>query len=128
LIYLSFLVNSAQHFQNIKMLEHQPTEKTKATVQQSSGLGLPQEQIAALIGISPKTLTKHYPIELALGKAMASAQVAKSLFNKATQGDTTAAIWWTKTQMGWSEKTQHEITGANAGPLVISLNNLDESA
>ena len=32
-----------------------------------------------------------------LGKAKASAQVAKSLFNRATSGnDTTAMIWWTE--------------------------------
>jgi hypothetical protein len=85
------------------MLEHQPNEKTKATVQQASGLGLPHDQIAALIGISDKTLRKHYPIELALGKAQASASVAKSLYNKAIKGDTTAQIWWTKAQMGWGE-------------------------
>lgn len=110
------------------MIEHCPTDKTKAQVQQASGLGLPQEQIAALIGISVKTLTKHYELELGLGKATASAQVSKSLFNKAINGNTTAAIWWTKTQMGWSEKLQHELTGKNGGALQVIINPLDEDA
>jgi hypothetical protein len=85
------------------MLEHEPTKNDRKTAQNAAGLGLPHEQIAALIGISDKTLRKHYGKELALGKAQASAHVAKSLFNKATNGDTTAMIWWTNAQMGWGE-------------------------
>jgi len=91
------------------MQEHEPTEKTRTQVQQASGLGLPQEQIGALIGISDKTLRKYYGTELALGKATASASIAKSLFNKAQSGDTTAMIWWTKAQMGWGETNTTKI-------------------
>jgi len=82
---------------------HEPTEKSRAQVEQAAGLGLPHDQIGALIGICDKTLRKYYEKELALGKATASAKVAKTLFNKAINGDTTAAIWWTKAQMGWGE-------------------------
>jgi hypothetical protein len=63
---------------------HRPTDKTRQQAQSASGLGLPQDQIAALIGIAPDTLRKHYEFELGLGKAQASAAVAKTLFNKAT--------------------------------------------
>ena len=91
---------------------HQPTEKTRQQAQSASGLGLPQDQIAALIGIAADTLRKHYEVELATGKAQASAAVAKSLFNKATLGqDTTAMIWWTKAQMRWAETVEQELTG-----------------
>ena len=79
---------------------------------------MPQDQIAALIGIAPDTLRKHYDLELGLGKAQASAAVAKTLFNKATVGqDTTAMIWWTKAQMRWSETQRHENTGAEGGAI-----------
>jgi hypothetical protein len=91
---------------------HRPTDKTRQQAQSASGLGLPQDQIAALIGIAPDTLRKHYDLELGLGKAQASAAVAKTLFNKATVGqDTTAMIWWTKAQMRWSETMRQEVTG-----------------
>ena len=74
--------------------------------------------IAALIGIAPETLRKHYDLELGLGKAQASAAVAKTLFNKATVGqDTTAMIWWTKAQMRWSETVRQELTGKDGEPL-----------
>lgn len=97
--------------------EHIPTDASKAQVETASGLGLPHEQIASLIGISDKTLRKHYKEELAVGKAKASAQIAKSLFNKAQSGDTTALIWWTKAQMRWSETVKQELTGADGAEL-----------
>ena len=97
---------------------HQPTEKTRQQAQSASGLGLPQDRIAALIGIAADTLRKHYEVELATGKAQASAAVAKSLFNKATVGqDTTAMIWWTKAQMRWAETQRHEQTGPEGGAI-----------
>jgi len=101
---------------------HQPTDKTRQQAQSASGLGLPQDQIAALIGIAPDTLRKHYDLELGLGKAQASAAVAKTLFNKATiGGDTTAMIWWTKAQMRWSETVKQVVTGENGGPVLTTI-------
>lgn len=99
------------------MLEHVPTDKTREQVLSASGLGLPQLQIAALIGISDVTLRKHYEKELAVGKATASAQIAKSLYNKAVAGDTTAAIWWTKAQMGWGETNTTRVGNIDGTPL-----------
>lgn len=99
------------------MLEHVPTDKTREQVLSASGLGLPQIQIAALLGISDVTLRKHYEKELAVGKATASAQVAKSLYNKAITGDTTAAIWWTKAQMGWGETNTTKVGNIDGTPL-----------
>ena len=101
---------------------HRPTDKTRQQAQSASGLGLPQDQIAALIGIAPETLRKHYDLELGLGKAQASAAVAKTLFNKATVGqDTTAMIWWTKAQMRWSETVKQELTGQDGAPLLAGI-------
>jgi len=98
------------------MPAHKPTEERRKQVEQASGLGLPHDQIAALIGISDETLRKYYKTELAVGKAKASAQVAKTLFNKAVlQGDTTAMIWWTKAQMRWAETQRHENSGPDGG-------------
>lgn len=99
------------------MLEHVPNEKTREQVLSASGLGLPQVQIAALLGISDVTLRKHYEKELAVGKATASAQIAKSLYNKAVAGDTTAAIWWTKAQMGWGETNTTKVGNIDGTPL-----------
>ena len=98
---------------------HEPTPETQRLVESSSGLGLPHESIAVLVGIDDKTLRKYYRHELDMGKAKANGQIAKTLFSKATSGDTTALIWWTKTQMRWAETVKQEITGADGNDLVI---------
>ena len=98
---------------------HKPTNESRKTVESTSGLGLPHEQIALLVGIDDKTLRKYYREELDLGKAKANGQIAKTLYSKAVGGDTTSLIWWTKTQMKWAETQKHELTGAEGGDLVI---------
>ena len=98
---------------------HKPTDESRRMVESTSGLGLPHEQIAILVGIDDKTLRKYYREELDLGKAKANGQIAKTLYSKAVGGDTTSLIWWTKTQMKWAETQKHELTGAEGGDLVI---------
>jgi hypothetical protein len=95
------------------------TDAERKQVEALSGYGLPIEQIAVLIreGIDTDTLRKHFAIELQSGKAKANAQVGKTLFQKVMAGDTTAAIWWSKTQMRWAETQKHELTGADGAPL-----------
>jgi hypothetical protein len=80
------------------------------------------DQIAILVrdGISVDTLRAHFETELKSGKAKANGQIAQTLFQKAMGGDTTAQIWWTKSQMRWSER--HEITGADGGPIKTENN------
>ena len=95
----------------------EPTEQDRKQVQAMAGCGLPIEQIAVLIGsngICPETLVKHFEREIAIGRARASLNVGKTLYEKAMNGDITAAIWWSKTQMGWREhKEPPAVTAEN---------------
>ena len=102
----------------------EPTEREREQVEKLAGYGIPQEQIAALVrdGIHIDTLRKHFEKELVSGKAKANAEVGKTLYQKATDGDTTAAIWWSKTQMRWAETQRHELTGENGKPLLSLAN------
>jgi hypothetical protein len=106
----------------------EPTEAERRQVEALSGYGLPIEQIAVLVrdGIDSDTLRKHFREELISGKAKANGQIGKTLFQKAMGGDTTAMIWWSKTQMRWSETMKHELTGAEGGPLKIIAASQDE--
>jgi hypothetical protein len=105
--------------ENAGRMAFEPTEQERKQVEAFSGYGLPLEQIAVLVreGISVETLTKHFERELVSGKAKANTGVGRTLHQKAMAGDTTAAIWWSKTQMRWKETQQHELTGANGVPL-----------
>jgi hypothetical protein len=90
----------------------QPTEDERKQVEAMAGYGVPFEMIASLIrgGIDADTLNKHFKSELQQGKAKACAKVGQSLFQMATSGnDTGAAIWWTKTQMGWKDTSRVEV-------------------
>ena len=100
----------------------EPTDAERKQVEALSGYGLPIEQIAVLVrdGIHIDTLRAHFSTELLSGKAKANGQVGKTLFQKAMAGDTTAAIWWSKTQMRWSEIQKHELSGADGKELVVS--------
>ena len=75
--------------------------------------GVPEQNIARVVGIDAKTLRKHYREELDTGQTKATAKVAESLYRKATTDghqSVTAAIFWLKTRGGWRETPQsHEI-------------------
>lgn len=103
--------------------EHEPTDKTRSEVSALASFGVPQEDIAAYIGISKPTLAKHYPEELAFSSIKANATVGKFLFSLAsgqaikqgaTYGDCkTAAMFWAKTRMGWRETNQIDHTSSD---------------
>jgi len=84
---------------------HAPTDAQRQTVQLHTTVGTTQAVISQLLGIDLKTLRKHYREELDVSKAKANATIGGALFNKAKGGDTTAMIFWMKTQAGWREKT-----------------------
>ena len=108
--------------ENAGRMPFEPTDAERKQVEALSGYGLPIEQIAMLVrdGIDADTLRKHFSSELVSGKSKANAQIGRTLFQKAMGGDTTAMIWWSKTQMRWSETQKHELTGADGAPLEIA--------
>jgi DNA invertase Pin-like site-specific DNA recombinase len=76
-----------------------PTEDDRAKVARMSSMGITQEQIAKVFGITPKTLRKHFRKELDASAIEANFQVTETLFKMATSGTNTAAsIFWVKTR------------------------------
>jgi hypothetical protein len=92
---------------------HAPDTVSRRQVEAMAAYGIPEVDIARVIGIDPKTLRRHYRDELDTGHIKANAKVAEFLFRKATtEGHqcVTAAIFWMKTRGGWREAPQtHEI-------------------
>ena len=101
---------------------HAPTDAQRRQVRAMSAYGIPQPDIALVIGVDPKTLRKFYRDELDKACAEANAKVAESLFRKATSDTTngasvTAAIFWLKTRAGWKETVVNEHTGKDGAPI-----------
>jgi len=86
-----------------------------------AAVGMQQEHIATKLKISVDTLYKHYKEELALGTADANADIAKTLYQQAKSGNTTAMIFWLKTRARWKEVHAHEHTGADGAPIVARI-------
>lgn len=82
---------------------HKPTPKLRAEIEAYAAVGVPHHDIAKLVSMSTHTLLKYYDMELGVGKAKANAQVAKSLFRQAINGNIPASIFWLKSQAGWRE-------------------------
>lgn len=96
---------------------HQPTDDTRFIVSTACVAGVTHERIAQMIGVSLKTLLKHYQDELQGGDAMLTTRVAGNLYQHAAgfRGDpkaqVTAAIFWMKTRAGWRENVDVNLTG-----------------
>src|SRR6478609_716922 len=82
---------------------HKPDPAQRRQVEAMAAYGIPEIDIAAVVGVDPKTLRKHYRDELDLGETKANAQVAGFLFNSARNGNVTAQIFWLKTRARWRE-------------------------
>lgn len=134
-------------------VKHEPTEATRALVQERAGLGQSQEAIGRRLGIDDKTLRKYYAAELEKGIDEANTEVASAIYLAATgrevQNDgsikrvpvnTALAIWWSKTRMNpvWREPPR-EIDTAEAGggatiiikggtPMVVAKSNGHDNA
>jgi DNA-binding CsgD family transcriptional regulator len=101
---------------------YEPTDKDRKQVTIMAGIGLSQEQIAKIIGISDDTLRKYFRDELDTAEAKMTAQVAQNLYSIATSresGAVTAAIFWMKTRAQWRETNRTEVSGPNGGPIKV---------
>jgi hypothetical protein len=100
--------------------KHQPDAYHRRQVETLAGYGIPEAEIAGLIGIDPKTLRRHYRQELDHGHTKANAKVAENLYRKATgegREAVTAAIFWLKARARWKETNVNEIAGVPGQPL-----------
>jgi hypothetical protein len=99
---------------------HEPTDEGRELARTLSGYGIPQKQIALLLGIALPTLHDHYRDDLDIGMANANSKIAETLFAQARNGNTAALIFWSKARMGWSEKQDITISGGDK-PLEVSV-------
>lgn len=98
---------------------HVPTDENRKLVKALTAYGIPMEKVAIQLEISHDTLGRHYRRELDIGKVEAVAKMGEGVYQRGIKGSVADAHFYLKTQgakYGWSEKHQHEHTGANGGP------------
>ena len=90
-------------------------EAVRERVRHLAGVGVRQDDIARIIGCSPKTLRKRLRDELDRGVAEANATIAGYLFAAAKAGNIAAIIFWLKTRAHWRERnaTDEPVPGAD---------------
>jgi len=99
---------------------HKPDPATRRQVEAMAAYGVPEADIARVVGLDAKTLRKHYRDELDTGHIKANSRVAESLFRKATgegSQSVTAAIFWLKTRARWKEVVVNETTHDVSDPV-----------
>ena len=108
---------------------HQPDPLQRRQVEAMAAYGVPETDIARVIGIDPKTLRRHYRDELDTGHIKANSKVAEALFRKATTDgaqSVTAAIFWLKARAGWKETSIHAVDIDAADPIKLLMQQIDE--
>lgn len=87
--------------------EFKPTAAQRAQVKAMAAYGVPQFDIANVIGCTPPTLRKYFWNELETAATEANTKVAQTLFRTATEGTgkeaVTACIFWLKCRAGWRD-------------------------
>lgn len=88
----------------------QITKADLEKVERMAGLGLTENMIAKILGISKSTLHRRkrdseaFAAALEAGQARAQYQVSEALFNKALSGDLGSIVWWEKTRAGRTDR------------------------
>jgi hypothetical protein len=86
---------------------YEPTAKDRTMVRLLCAGGITQDRISVAIGISDRTLRKHYKRDILVGATEIDAQAVATLvgaMRSSGKGGVAAAKWWTQSRMGWVEK------------------------
>ena len=107
--------------------KHQPDEQSRQLVSDLAVAGIPQERIGRILGMTAKTLRKHYRDELDTALDTVIGKVASTLVGKALRGDTTSMIFFLKVRGGehWKENKD---SGLDAAEVARNLKALSDQA
>jgi hypothetical protein len=97
------------------------TEATREKVRYLAGVGVPQDDIARIVGCAPKTLRKRLRDELDRGVAEANATISGYLFAAAKAGNIAAIIFWLKTRANWREGRPDEPIAATSSEATSNM-------
>jgi len=90
------------------------------------GMQCTDEEVAAFLGISPRTLTRRKQVKktaevIDRAKAKGRVSVRRALFRLAASGNVAAAIFLAKNLLGMRDVVSNEHSGPEGGPLQLSV-------
>jgi hypothetical protein len=92
-------------------------------VERAASIGCPNDDIAAIVGVSRRTLYEHMESDPAVveaierGRSNGRASVRRMQWMKAEAGSDTMLIWVGKVLCGQKDTSSIALTGANGGPV-----------
>jgi predicted ArsR family transcriptional regulator len=92
-----------------------PTERQRGAVEAYVKQGLTAEDVGKMLGISERTVRRHFAAELEISRIKVKAAIGASLIKKALAGNLTAQIFYLRTQAKWNTRVEH--TGPDGGPI-----------
>lgn len=102
------------------IIRHKPTKQTRAYVVRMSSVGIHQRDIATVLNIAPKTLTKYYRKDLHDDRIERLGKVAGALYKSAIDGSIAAMIFILKTQGHWREVQHLEHSGPDGEAIEVN--------
>ena len=100
---------------------HEPTDEQRRQVEVMARRFMPQEAIAAVIGISDDTLRRHYDAELRRGDGLGCLKLATKYEGLVDSGNVVAIVHAAKVKLKMSEKVRVEHSGEIRGGLDVYL-------
>lgn len=107
---------------------HKKTEELSRQVETMSAMGLTLQMIEMITGVNHNTIYKYYKQELMVGKSKANLKVAQRVFELATNPEVAenvslnACMFWLKTQAGWRERLDVDVSGEVNHNTTIQVN------
>lgn len=99
-------LQTVQALKDTRARKSHPDPILSKTIATMALAGFPREQVCSALKISPETLAEHYHDEMTHGRTNLMTEVVGSLAQRAIAGSDTAAIWLTKTRLGWTDRQQ----------------------
>jgi hypothetical protein len=97
-----------------------PTDDQRRMVKSMAAYGIRQEEIAATISVSAKTLRRRFRKELDRGATEANTQVGQTMYQMATSGKSpVSTMFWLRCRAGWRQNAGADRDTTEVPPFVV---------
>jgi hypothetical protein len=90
----------------------QPTAEEREKVKALAGRGVPEVNIAALVGVSKHTLRKHCKDDIEAGRSVAVSNVLGAVYKAALAGEFKQQQLYLANTIGWTSSHKVELSGS----------------